>query len=141
MSRAAGISQLGLEISRSHALIFLQEPSFRSHRLAHSLHIDLGQVSLAAQVRPVDFKTVFYDALEFGNIPRLEDFLLLRPRLFELQREMNEWRPQKLRDLFRRGYKDPLTWYGFWFATIVGSLGILSLGVSITALIKQFETS
>ena len=80
MSRAAGISQLGLEISRSHALIFLQEPSFRSHRLAHSLHIDLGQVSLAAQVGPVDFKTVFYDALEFGNIPRLEDFLLLRPR-------------------------------------------------------------
>lgn len=141
MSRAAGISQLGLELSRSHALIFLQEPSLRSQRLAQSLHIDLGQVSLAAQVRPVDFKTVFYDALEFGNIPRLEDFVLLRPRLFELQKEMNDWRPQQMGDLFRRGYKDPLTWYGFWFAAIIGSIGILSLGISITALVKQFQTS
>lgn len=130
-----------MEISRSHALIFLQDPSTRSHRLAESLYINLGQVALAAQVRPLDFKTVFYDILDFGNIPRLEDFVLLRPRLFELQREMNEWRPQRMKDLFRRGYKDPLTWYGFWFATIIGSIGILSLGISITALIKQFETS
>ena len=98
-------------------------------------------MALAAQVRPLDFKTVFYDILDFGNIPRLEDFVLLRPRLFELQREMNEWRPQRMKDLFRRGYKDPLTWYGFWFAAIIGSIGILSLGISITSLIQQFETS
>jgi hypothetical protein len=140
MSRAAGISQLGLELSRSHALIFLQEQSPRSHRLAHSLYIDLGRVALTGQVRPVDFKTVFYDTLDFGNIPRLEDFVLLRPRLSELQREMNEWRPQRMKDLFRRGYKDPLTWYGFWFAAIIGSIGILSLGISITSLVKQFQS-
>ena len=95
-------------------------------------------MKLIAQVQPYDFKTIFYDALEWGNIPRLEDFCLLRPRLYELQKEMNEWRPQALRDLLKRGYKDPLTWYGFWFAAIVGSLGILSLGVSITQTVKQF---
>jgi len=140
IDRAAGISQLGLELSRSHALIFLQEPTVRSQRLADQLNLDLGYVYLAGtHVKPFDFKTVFYDALEWGNIPRLEDFLFLRPRLYELQREMIEWRPQKVGDLLRRRYKDPLTWYGFWFATVIGSIGILSLGVSVTSLIKQFK--
>ena len=41
-------------------------------------------------------------------------------------------------DLFRRGYRDPLTWYGFWFAGIIGSIGILSLGVSIAQLVGAF---
>lgn len=136
--RAAGISQLGLEIARSHALIFLQEPTLRSHKLAQTLNLNLGRVTLLAQVQPYDFRTIFYDALEWGNIPRLEDFILLRPRLFELQKEMNDWRPQRVSELFRRGYKDPLTWYGFWFAFIVGSLGTLSLAVSITQTVKQF---
>ena len=95
-------------------------------------------MSLNAQVKPFEFKSIFYDTLEWGNIPRLEDFVLLRPRLFELQREMNDWRPQKVADLFKRGYKDPLTWYGFWFATIVGSLGILSVTISIMQTVKQF---
>lgn len=130
---------MGFEIARSHALIFLQEPTFRSHRLAESLNLNLGGVALIAHVKPDDFKTLFYDALEWGNIPRLEDFTLLRPRLFELQREMNDWRPQSVKDLFKRGYRDPLTWYGFWFATIIGSIGILSLGVSVTQTVGQFK--
>jgi hypothetical protein len=137
IDRAAGISDLGLEICRSHALLFLQTHSLRSRRLAHNLHLDLGRVYLAAQVQPLEFKMIFYDALEY-NIPRLEDFVLLRPRLAELQREMNDWRPQKIPHLFKRGYKDPLTWYGFWFAAIVGTIGILSLGVSVAQLVGQF---
>jgi hypothetical protein len=100
--------------------------------------LDLARVYLSAQIQPYDFKTIFYDALEWGNIPRLEDFHLLRPRLSELQREMNEWRPQTIGDLFKRGYKDPLTWYGFWFAAFVGIIGILSLGVSIAQTTSQF---
>ena len=76
--------------------------------------------------------------MQWGNIPRLEDFYLLRPRLYELQREMNEWRPQRVIDLFRRGYRDPLTWYAFWFAAFVGIVGMASLTVSIAQTVASF---
>lgn len=82
---------------------------------------------------------MFYDELEWGNIPRLEDFYLLRPRLHELQRDMNEWRPQTIRDLLRRGYKDPLTWYGFCIAGFVGFIGIGSLAISIAQTVASFH--
>jgi len=136
--RAAGFSNLGHEISRSHALLFLQESkwTFRAQRIVDHLNLDLSPLHLVAQVRPLAFRAVFYDALELGNIPRFEDFTLLRPRLWELRQEMNDWRPQRVRDLFRRGYRDPLTWYGFWFAAIVGTLGTLSLGVSVAQLVQ-----
>ena len=140
MGRAAGIGNLGFELARTHALLFLQQKQQTplSRHVAEQLELDLSRVYLSAQIQPYDFKTIFYDAIEWGNIPRLEDFVLFRPRLDELQREMNDWRPQNVSDLFRRGYKDPLTWYGFWFATIVGTIGILSLGVSIAQLVGMF---
>jgi hypothetical protein len=136
---AAGISHLGFEIARSHALLFLQTPTHLSRRLAEELHLDLGGFSFTGDGRhPYGFNRIFYDAIEWGNIPRLEDFELLRPRLAELQREMNEWRPQNVGQLFKRGYNDPLTWYGFWFAGFVGVIGILALAVSITQTVGQF---
>lgn len=95
-------------------------------------------MSLGGGVQPYDFRTIFYDSLKWGNIPRLEDFVLMRPRLSELHREMNDWRPQGVGDLFRRGYKDPLTWYGFIFAVFVGLIGIMSLAVSIVQTVKAF---
>jgi hypothetical protein len=110
-------------------------------RISHTLNLDLSPLHLVVQVRPLAFRSVFYDALDLGNIPRFEDFVLLRPRLWELRQEMEDWRPQRVRDLFQRGYRDPLTWYGFWFATIVGTLGILSLGVSIAQLVQQIVPS
>jgi len=129
---------LGLELSRSHALLFLQESNktARAQRIVDHLNLDLSPLHLIAQARPLAFRELFYDALELGNIPRFEDFVLLRRRLWELRQEMNDWRPQSVRDLFRRGYRDPLTWYGFWFATIVGTLGILSLGISVGQLVQ-----
>ena len=127
-----------MEIARSHALLFLQTPTRHSHQTARHLQLDLERVVLTQQVQPFDFKTIFYDALKLGNIPRLEDFVLLRHRLSELQTEMNEWRPQTIGDLFKRGYRDPLTWYGFWFATFIGIVGICSLGVSIAQTTGQF---
>lgn len=116
-------------------------PTPVTRRIAQYLHLDLRRVYLSAQIQPYEFKTIFYDALDWGNIPRLEDFILLRPRLYELQREMNDWRPQRIHDLFRRGYKDPLTWYGFWFAGFVGVVAILSLLVSIAQTVGQYLSS
>lgn len=54
---------------------------------------------------------------------------------------MNDWRPQRARDLLIRGYKDPLTWWAFIFAVVVGGIGILSLGVSVIQTLKAFYPS
>jgi hypothetical protein len=140
-SRSAGISHLGLEIARSYALLFLQSTPRTKHLASTVLPYSLSRVSLSQRVQPYDFKTTFYDSLHWGNIPRLEDFVLFRPRLYELQREMNDWRPQRARDLLTRGYKDPLTWWGFIFAVVVGVIGVLSLAVSVLQTLKAFYPS
>lgn len=54
---------------------------------------------------------------------------------------MNDWRPQRARDLLKRGYKDPLTWWGFIFAVVVGIIGVLSLGVGVVQTFKAFHPS
>jgi hypothetical protein len=141
--RAAHIENLGLEIGRSYALLFLQSSHHQPHalKIAEELGLQLERVNLGGGVQPFEFCEIFYDSLEWGNLPRLEDFVLLRPRLHELQRQMNGWRPQTLGELWQRGYKDPLTWYGFIFAVFVGIIGILSLAVSIIQTVKAFYPS
>jgi hypothetical protein len=139
MRSAACIDHLGLEIGRTYALLFLQEPTAVSRHEAKRLGLDLENFSLGGGVRAVEFRNIFYDSLLLGNIPRLEDFQLMRRRLYELQKQMNDWRPQGVRDLFKKGYKDPLTWYGFIFAISFGLIGILGLAVAIVQTAATFN--
>jgi hypothetical protein len=63
--------------------------------------------------------------------PSLDDFGLFGGRLERIQREMHNWRPRCLRDLFRPGYGDRFIWYTQMFGLGIAGIGIFVLFLSI----------
>jgi len=63
--------------------------------------------------------------------PMYENFNYYRPHLALLQKEMYEWKPQRLRDLFTPGYKDRFWWYTTWGAITLGTISIITSIVQI----------
>jgi len=62
---------------------------------------------------------------------RLHNFPIYIDRIQHIQRKMNERRPQRFRELWVRPYKDPLAFYGFFFAVIIGLVGIVGLAATV----------
>jgi len=102
----------------THVLFFGRDR--RSEKVGESLGIDMDLIR--------DFRDN-YSPLQSDF--QLQDFPIYATRLQCMQKKMNKWRPQTLRELAVRPYRDPLTFYAFWFATFVGFIGMMGLGAAI----------
>jgi hypothetical protein len=69
---------------------------------------------------------------------QLHDFPIYGARLDQIRHKMNQWRPTGVRDLMVRPYNDPLSFYAFWFGTLLGSIGVLSLALTVAQTYAAF---
>jgi len=73
---------------------------------------------------------------------QLQNFLIYANRLQYIQQKMSEWKPETFLELSVRPYKNPLPFYGFWFAIVIGIASILALVATIIqtyATLKELE--
>ena len=70
---------------------------------------------------------------------QLLHFPIYGDRLNHIQKKMQNWRPQSLTQLFIRPYQDPLTYYGFQFASVVGIVTIIAVAVAVAQTYAAFE--
>jgi hypothetical protein len=70
---------------------------------------------------------------------QLQDFPIYASRLHSVQTKINEWRPQRFREMWIRPYKDPIAFYAFWFAGFIGLVGILGLGATLAQTYATFK--
>lgn len=123
--RGHGLHEFGVEFWKTYLLLFARNES--------SLHVAtrLGvNMSLLRTCRD----HIFPDNVSL----QLEDFPFFQHRLRLIQEKMDDWRPQKVKELWMRGYSDPLTYYTFIGGLFFGILGIVGVAASIVQAVGQF---
>jgi hypothetical protein len=113
----------------SHILFFARDKPSQTYA-SSNLHIDTSLL--------IDFRDR-YSPLQ--SELQLQDFPIYAIRLQCIQKKMNDWRPQTLRELAVRPYKDPIMFYAFWFTSVFGLLSILGLGAAIVQAFGAVKTS
>ena len=116
ISSLLGLSHLGFEILQTYNLLFLS--NWRSRRIAQRLGINISSLE--------QFGSIFIHQQLF-DAPRVNEFLLFRDRLCLFQHRLATFRPERLGDIFKGGYAEPI-WRGVvWFMITLVMLVLTSI--------------
>jgi hypothetical protein len=58
---------------------------------------------------------------------QLADFPIFGTRLQHIHQRMVDWRPLRVSELWKKPYRDPLPYFGFWFAAFIGVVGLVGV--------------
>jgi hypothetical protein len=116
------------ELVLSYSVIFSRDA--RSKQIAKKLFASrkLEVVFVDQNTREVPPGTVIITKWESyfeGQSPMLSHFERYRGHFAFLKKEMDEWKPQTIKELLQPGYKDRLTWYATMFGILIAILGFI----------------
>lgn len=126
--RAAGLPTLFLELMFSYVLIFCADDAFSQRTGKAMLNSDYELIKMYQ-------KRYAPSHADFG----LHHFPIYASRLRYVIQKMDDWRPQSILQLAVRPYKDPLSFYAFWFATVIGTVSFLALGAAFAQTYAVFR--
>jgi hypothetical protein len=66
-----------------------------------------------------------------GQVPMYAHFDNYGGHFAVLQKQMAEWKPQKIGELLQPGYRDRFSWYTTWVSIVFAFLGVLVIATSI----------
>jgi hypothetical protein len=66
-----------------------------------------------------------------GHVPMYTHFDHYCGHWAVLQKQMDGWKPQKIRELLQPGYRDRFSWYTTWVSIIFAFLGVFVIVISI----------
>ena len=110
----------------SHVLFFGRDKT--SEKVGENLGVDMDLIR--------DFRDNYSPV---QSDLQLQHFPIYAVRLRCIQKKMDRWRPQTFRELAVRPYQDPLPFYAFWFATIVGIVSLIGLGAGLAQAIASVK--
>jgi hypothetical protein len=124
--REIGLPTYLTELFASHCLLFAESEEIVK-RINGGSAIDLELLKDYQSYRP---QTPF----------QMTDFPIFGNRIQHIHQRMVDWRPLRLRDLYYRPYKDPVTYYAFAFAVFIGLIGIVGLVANVGQFIVSMLT-
>jgi hypothetical protein len=107
------------ELLASHSLIFNTSQSEVIVKSLHSEDIEGKDISLEIVK---DFRISYSEPSL-----QLADFPIFGGRLKYLHQRMASWRPLRVRQLWKRPYRDPLPFFTFWAGTVIGLFTLVAM--------------
>jgi len=134
------------EFLRTYALLFTRDPA--SLKIAENLYKQYGATLYIAtkEEGPIVIKTVAgtravpdgrcvvipsWSLFFQGQVPMYTHFDFYCGHLAVLQKQMADWKPQKITELLQPGYRDRFSWYTTWVSIFFAFWGVLVIATSI----------
>ena len=135
-SRVIGLPTFLAELLESHRLLF---GAPKSESIARSLQDTDPRTHC---IKEIDLKLVKDYCKNWSEHSlQITDFPIYGSRLQHIYQRMVDWRALVIRDVRFRPYHDPLSYYAFWFAVIIGSIGFLGLGLNAAQVVSNFRSN
>ena len=129
MARAAGLPTLFIEIMFTYVLIF-GAPDMATKKIAQQM--------LGSKIGLITTYQERY-APKHRNF-EIYDFPIYASRIRVIMRTMDDWRPRSILErIVFRPYSDPLSFYAFWFAVVIGIVTVLGLGSTMAQTYATFK--
>lgn len=141
MARILDADKVYEELILSYSLLFSRDPTSQqiAKQLFSSRNLNVAFVDESTQDVPHDAVIITKWESHFERqSPMLSHFERYRGHFAFLKKEMDEWKPQTIKELLQPGYKDRLTWYATMFGILIAVIGFVGMVTGVISAVTSW---